>query len=101
MTDLADHVEVRDPAPGAPIRTVVESLAGDPRLVHVRTLPATPARHGATTEPLPAELAAMLPSGGLWCHQARAIDLARAGRSVAVATGTAFGKSGDKKSKKD
>lgn len=93
MTDLADHVEVRDPAPGAPIRTVVESLAGDPRLVHVRTLPATPARHGATTEPLPAELAAMLPSGGLWCHQARAIDLARAGRSVAVATGTASGKS--------
>jgi DEAD/DEAH box helicase domain-containing protein len=34
-----------------------------------------------------------LPIEGFWSHQAAAIDLARAGRSVAVATGTASGKS--------
>ncbi len=34
-----------------------------------------------------------LPPQGLWSHQAEAIDLVRAGRSVAVATGTASGKS--------
>ena len=34
-----------------------------------------------------------MPPGGLWSHQATAIDHARAGRSVAIATGTASGKS--------
>jgi len=34
-----------------------------------------------------------LGTGRLWSHQARAVDLLRAGRSVVVATGTASGKS--------
>ena len=34
-----------------------------------------------------------MPAGGLWTHQAAAVDLARAGTSVAVSTGTASGKS--------
>jgi DEAD/DEAH box helicase domain-containing protein len=34
-----------------------------------------------------------VPPGGLWTHQAAAVDLARAGTSVAVSTGTASGKS--------
>ena len=34
-----------------------------------------------------------MPEGGLWTHQAAAVDLARAGVSVAVSTGTASGKS--------
>jgi DEAD/DEAH box helicase domain-containing protein len=42
--------------------------------------------------PLPSAVAGRL-SGPLWSHQAEAIDLARAGRSVVVATGTASGKS--------
>jgi DEAD/DEAH box helicase domain-containing protein len=72
-----------------------EVLAGldHGRLVHLERLPARQARHAVTAEPLPPSLAARLPPAGLWTHQAEAIDLARAGRSVVVATGTASGKS--------
>ena len=48
---------------------------------------------GVLEHPLPAEVADRLGVESLWAHQARAIDLARAGRSVVVATGTASGKS--------
>jgi DEAD/DEAH box helicase domain-containing protein len=63
------------------------------QLVHLHRLPA---RHGtvrALARPLPPGLTDRVPVGGLWSHQAAAIDLARDGRSVAVATGTASGKS--------
>jgi DEAD/DEAH box helicase domain-containing protein len=62
------------------------------RLVHLAHLPARSARHGSLARPLPAAVAERLGSP-LWCHQAEAIDLARSGRSVVVATGTASGKS--------
>jgi DEAD/DEAH box helicase domain-containing protein len=62
-------------------------------LVHVHRLAARPARFGELARPLPAEVAACLGVDTLWSHQAQAIDLARAGHSVAVATGTASGKS--------
>jgi DEAD/DEAH box helicase domain-containing protein len=62
------------------------------RLVHLAHLPSRPARHGALSRPLPPAVADRL-AGPLWSHQAAAIDLARAGRSVVVATGTASGKS--------
>jgi DEAD/DEAH box helicase domain-containing protein len=65
---------------------------GDDRLVHVERLPARAARHGETATPLPAHLAAALPFA-LWSHQAAALDHARAGRDVVIATGTASGKS--------
>ncbi len=71
---------------------------GDPparmpsRLVHVAHLPACEPRIGTLVRPLPAEVAERLPAA-LWSHQAEAIDLARGGRSVVVATGTASGKS--------
>jgi len=61
------------------------------QLVHLERLPARPAVHRELRVPLPAALAGDLPP--LWSHQAEAIDLARGGRSVAVATGTASGKS--------
>jgi DEAD/DEAH box helicase domain-containing protein len=72
---------------------LVASLFGDDRLVHLERLPAREARHADLARPLPDAVRAHLPAGGLWTHQAEAIDLARAGRSVAVATGTASGKS--------
>ncbi len=83
-----DHVDLR-----ATIDAVVAGWSGDERLAHVRDLPGRPAVLAATERPLPRELAAHLPPGGLWSHQARAIDLVREGRSVALATGTASGKS--------
>ncbi|HXH58257.1 DEAD/DEAH box helicase [Iamia sp.] len=62
-------------------------------LAHVERISARAARFALLTQPLPARLAAHLPAGGLWSHQAEAIDRARAGTHVAVATGTASGKS--------
>ena len=72
---------------------LVESLFGDDRLVHLERIPAREARYGELVRPLPEVVADRLSVGRLWCHQAEAIDLARAGHSVAVATGTASGKS--------
>ncbi len=77
----------------ASIDAVLETLAADGRLVHVERQPARPARRAELARPLPAAIAHCLPPGGLWSHQARAIDLVRDGRSVVVATGTASGKS--------
>src|SRR3954451_10972152 len=56
-------------------------------------LPARPARTAPPSRPFPPLVAERLPVEELWTHQAAAIDLARDGRSVAVATGTASGKS--------
>ncbi len=62
-------------------------------LVHVESIPARPARTADLSMPLPDRVAAHVPHARLWTHQAAAIDLARAGRHVAIATGTASGKS--------
>jgi DEAD/DEAH box helicase domain-containing protein len=62
-------------------------------LVHLERLPPRPARHGELTHPVPDAVQAAFGHRRLWTHQATAIDLARAGRSVVVATGTASGKS--------
>jgi DEAD/DEAH box helicase domain-containing protein len=62
-------------------------------LVYLRHLAAREARTGRLARPLPVEIAERLGVDQLWSHQARAVDLARDGRSVVVATGTASGKS--------
>ena len=72
---------------------LVDALFRDDRLVHLERIPAREARYGELSSPLPPVVAERLPVERLWCHQAEAIDLARAGTSVAVATGTASGKS--------
>jgi DEAD/DEAH box helicase domain-containing protein len=74
------------------LEELVARLGTGGRLVHLERLPARPARHAEPEHPLPAEIRERLPDR-LWSHQAAAIDLARAGRSVAVTTGTASGKS--------
>jgi len=65
-------------------------------LVHVERIPARPAVYGDLAEPLPKALHGVLHAQGierLYVHQAQAVDLARSGTNVAVATGTASGKS--------
>jgi DEAD/DEAH box helicase domain-containing protein len=65
-------------------------------LVHVERLPARPAVYGDLGEPLPQALRSVLHAQGierLYSHQAQAVGLARSGANVAVATGTASGKS--------
>ncbi len=73
--------------------SAIHHLAADPRLVHLEELPPRPASFGRLACPLPAAVASRFATLPLWSHQAAAIDLARAGRSVAIATGTASGKS--------
>ncbi|MHB8464944.1 MAG: DEAD/DEAH box helicase [Acidimicrobiales bacterium] len=72
---------------------VLQQLATDGQLVHVRTLPGRAAVTATLSAPLSGPAAELIPAGGLWAHQARAIDLIRAGDSVALSTGTASGKS--------
>lgn len=69
------------------------ALGDDPRLVHVERMPPRPPRYAELARPLPDDVRAALGVERFWSHQAEAIDHARAGRSVAVATGTASGKS--------
>ena len=81
----------------APLDELVVALGGVPsgpggdRLVHLERLAPRLARPGGLARPLPPPITAL--GEGLWSHQAEAVDLARAGRSVVVATGTASGKS--------
>lgn len=72
---------------------LVERLVADPRLVHLERLPARAPRLGALDDPLPDAVWGRLGVDNLWSHQAEAITLVRRGISVAVATGTASGKS--------
>lgn len=78
----------------------LDTLAADPdlggRLTRLDVVPARPARFGETEKPLHPEVLERLAARGaerLYVHQAEAIDRLRAGRSVALATGTGSGKS--------
>ncbi|MBI5836150.1 MAG: DEAD/DEAH box helicase [Candidatus Eisenbacteria bacterium] len=65
------------------------------QVVHVQRIPPREAAWAEPTAPLPAPLAASLERAGitrLYRHQARAVDLAREGRSLVVVSGTASGK---------
>ncbi len=61
------------------------------RLLYATEVPARQARFAELARPLPPALAEH--AGRLWTHQAEAIDLVRAGKSVVIASGTASGKS--------
>ncbi|MBW3619265.1 MAG: DEAD/DEAH box helicase [Actinobacteria bacterium] len=70
--------------------------AEDQHLVHLTRIPARRARTVPLPDDLPAVLRGRLELAGisaLYDHQARSLELARAGRSFVVATGTASGKS--------
>ena len=74
----------------------VHGLGPRNEIVHLEHLPASEAHYGELSEPLPDALRSMLEAQEirqLYVHQARAIEHARAGSHVAVATGTASGKS--------
>ena len=82
------------PAGGRPDpRRLLDGLAGDRRLVTALELPAAEGRTASPERPLDPRVLAALGVSSLWSHQAAAIDAIRAHRSVAVATGTASGKS--------
>ncbi len=84
--------------PQSPVRGVLERLAaGDrgERLTHVEVLPPRRATYSPWPDWVhPAVREALAERGvdRLWAHQATGASLARAGRHVVVATGTASGK---------
>jgi DEAD/DEAH box helicase domain-containing protein len=75
------------------LAALLDGRATDGQLVHLESLPARPARTAELRRSLPDRVQEALGVDAFWTHQAAAIDLARNGRSVAVATGTASGKS--------
>ena len=81
----------RDPQPA--IDAVLETLADDPRLVHVEHTASSAGRTATLTDALEPTLAAHVPHEQLWSHQVTAIEALRGGRSTVVATGTGSGKS--------
>jgi len=85
--------------PADPTR-VIERLQASPdyrgQVVHVERLSARPPVYGELEAPLPEPVARALARAGvraLYSHQAQAINYARRGESVIVATSTASGKS--------
>jgi len=86
--------------PAPPPGTLLDRLRLDPRraerVTHVERVPARAGRSTRWPAWVPPLLVDRLALGGVpapWEHQAAAADLAWAGRSVVVATGTASGKS--------
>ncbi|MDQ3870962.1 MAG: DEAD/DEAH box helicase, partial [Chloroflexota bacterium] len=77
-------------------RGLLDETASERQLVHVEHIPARHAEFAEPERPLPAALMETLGRRGidrLWSHQAAALDHLRAGRHVAISTGTASGKS--------
>ena len=75
------------------LEVLLDELADDGRIVHVEHLPARPERTAPLARPLPDAVRDRIPFDRFWSHQAEAIDLLRDDTSVAIATGTASGKS--------
>ena len=92
LVDLAASWDRRDAEDRDEPGRTSPGLPAPSRLVHLAHLPAREARTATLARPLPPAVAAAVP-GPLWAHQVEALDLARAGRSVVVATGTGSGKS--------
>jgi DEAD/DEAH box helicase domain-containing protein len=73
----------------------LQNLSANGELVHLERLAARAPRTRLLSRQLHPELLSRLPflDGGLWSHQASAIDHVLRGESIVVATGTASGKS--------
>ena len=80
-------------ATGQELDVLLRRLEDDGRIVHVERLPARAARFADLDRPLPAAVTDVLPFDTFFTHQAEAINHLRDGESVAIATGTASGKS--------
>src|SRR6266567_6756135 len=77
-------------------QAILRRGAASGRLTYVERMPALPGRPAPWPGWVPPELVEAFARAGIatpWAHQAQAADLARAGRNVILATGTASGKS--------
>ncbi|MFD8594661.1 DEAD/DEAH box helicase [Kitasatospora sp. NPDC059646] len=82
--------------PEALLATLSTERGRSDRLTHTEHLPAREARYAPWPEGIRQEVVAAAAGLGVvlpWAHQAEAMDLAAAGRTTVIATGTASGKS--------
>ncbi|MBB4924833.1 DEAD/DEAH box helicase [Kitasatospora kifunensis] len=82
--------------PEALLDTLVASRGRSDRLTHTEHLPARQARHAPWPDSIRPEIRAAASELGVsqpWAHQAEAMNLAKEGQTVVIATGTASGKS--------
>jgi DEAD/DEAH box helicase domain-containing protein len=91
VVDLLDRTSVATGLDA--VEQLLVDLGCDGRLVHLQRFEARQARFSDLERPLPRAVRAALGVDAFYSHQADAIDLARRGRSVVVATGTGSGKS--------
>ncbi len=78
----------------ASFEELLSVLATNDELRHIELVPASLAAFSSPDYDLPAVVKERIPATqSLWTHQATAIDLALAGQSIVIATGTASGKS--------
>lgn len=81
---------------GTLVRVIPDWLRHAPETMHVHVQPGTPGEHVAWPAWLPPTVKASIQDAGIpapWRHQAQAAEAAFRGRHVALATGTASGKS--------
>ncbi|MFD0397322.1 DEAD/DEAH box helicase [Kitasatospora sp. NPDC127121] len=86
----------RHSLPEALLTTLSTSRGRSDRLTHTEHLPARPARYAPWPESIRPEIVAAALAVGVeqpWAHQAEAMNLAKSGQTVVIATGTASGKS--------
>ncbi|MFF0411630.1 DEAD/DEAH box helicase [Kitasatospora sp. NPDC004745] len=86
----------RHSLPEALLTTLSTSRGRSDRLTHTEHLPARPARYAPWPGSIRAEIVAAAHEVGVeqpWAHQAEAMELAKTGQTVVIATGTASGKS--------
>lgn len=82
--------------PEAQLDLLVASRGRSDRLTHTEHLPARQGRHAPWPESIRPEIRAAALDLGIrrpWTHQVEAMNLAKAGQTVVIATGTASGKS--------
>ena len=86
-------VEMDPVAERSDLDELLARLEEDGRIVHVERFPERAARFGTLDRPLSNSVTQVLPFDKFFTHQAEAINSLRDGASVAIATGTASGKS--------
>ncbi len=89
------HAPATDFDPEAFLAALRQAKGYAGQIVHARTIPARGARYARLREPLSAPVRAALKASGteqFYTHQAEAINAARAGHNLVVATSTASGK---------
>ncbi|WP_107057288.1 DEAD/DEAH box helicase [Streptomyces sp. NRRL WC-3742] len=86
----------RHSLPEALLTTLSTSRGRSDRLTHTEHLPARPARYAPWPDSIRPEIVEAAHAVGVeqpWAHQAEAMNLAKTGQTVVIATGTASGKS--------